>query len=171
MLPYTLWETRKVADPRKATYPQMLDGMGEILDGQGPMQALHLFQTYAKAGGLLKITSSVRKRMEGHLRFAVEQGELVMEKENDTEVKSDTDSRCWIIRKPNQARVMMRELGPRNFSEIPMTELAALILELRVKDEFIGREEIARSVLAHYDLQKLTSLVQRRLKRVMEEYF
>ena len=66
---------------------------------------------------------------------------------------------------------MLRTLGPRSFAEIPMGELAALVLELRCQDEFMGREEISRAVLSHYGLQKLTSLVERRLAQVFKIYF
>ena len=52
-----------------------------------------------------------------------------------------------------------------------MSELAALVLEIRSADEFAGREDIYRGVLEHYGLQKLTALVRRRLDAVLKEYF
>lgn len=168
---FELWETRPVADPRRASPVQFMDGMSEILAAQGPMQGLHLFQTYAKAGGLLKITASVRTRFERVIVQAAKEGAVIIEKENDSEVEDDTDSRCWIVRLADQERVKMRELGPRGFSEVPLSELAALVLELRCTDEFMGKEDIARSILSLYGLQKLTALVQRRLDRVFAEYF
>lgn len=165
------WETRPVADPRRASPAQFMDGMSEILEAQGPMQALELFQTYAKAGGLLKITASVRSRFERVIQDAAKAGTVTIEKENDSEVDDDSDSRCWIVRLDGQDRVKMRTLGPRSFAEVPLSELAAFVLELRCADEFMGKEEIARTILSHYGLQKLTALVQRRLDRVFAEYF
>ncbi len=169
--PYENWQVRPVADPRRASPAQFMDGMHEILAAQGPMQALHLFQTYAKAGGLLKITAPVRSRFERVITEAAEAGSVIIEKENDSEVKDVSDPRAWIVRLKDQDRVKLRSLGSRGFSEIPMSELAAFVLELRCADEFLGREEIARIILSHYGLQKLTALVQRRLDRVMSEYF
>lgn len=168
---YQLWSERPVADPRRASPAQFMDGMGEILAAQGPMQALHLFQTYAKAGGLMKITASVRSRFERVVKDAAKAGTLVIEIENDSEVDDETDPRGWVVRLAEQDRVIMRELGPRSFAEIPLSELAAFVLELRCADEFMGKEDIARTILSHYDLQKLTALVQRRLDRVFSEYF
>lgn len=75
------------------------------------------------------------------------------------------------VRLADQKPVNMRELGDRSFAEVPLSELAALVLELRCEDEFMGREDIARSILSHYGLQKLTALVGRRLDRVLKEYF
>jgi len=169
--PYQEWHTRPVADPRRASPVQFMDGMSEILAAQGPMQALHLFQTYAKAGGLMKITASVRSRFERVILEAAKKGVVIIERENDTEVEDDSDPRCWIIRLADQDKVNMRSLGSRSFAEVPLSELAALVLELRCADEFMGREDIARSILSLYGLQKLTALVQRRLDRVLKEYF
>jgi len=168
---YQEWQARPVADPRRASPVQFMDGMSEILEVQGPMQALHLFQTYAKAGGLMKITASVRSRFERVLEQAAKQDAVAIEKENDSEVDDEADPRCWIVRLTDQPRVIMRTLGPRSFAEIPLSELAAFVLELRCEDEFMGKEDIARAILAHYGLQKLTALVQRRLDRVFKEYF
>ena len=163
LAPYNSWESRAVADPRRASQVQFMDGMTEILEAQGPMQALHLFQTYAKAGGLMKITAPVRSRFKRGILEAAKAGQVVIEKENDSEVEDDSDPRAWIVRLSDQPRVILRTLGDRGFAEIPMSELAALVLELRCADEFMGREDIARAVLSHYGLQKLTALVGRRL--------
>lgn len=165
------WTTRPVADPRRASPTQFMDGMSEILEAQAPMQALELFQTYAKAGGLMKITAPVRSRFERVILQAEKAGDVEIERENDSEVDDDTDPRCWIVRLKGQDRVKMRTLGPRSFAEIPLSELAAFVLELRCADEFMGKEDIARAILSHYGLQKLTALVQRRLDRVFAEYF
>lgn len=168
---YSEWPVRPVADPRKATAAQFMHGLTEILTHEAPIQGLHLFQTYAKAGGLLKITRPVRSRFERVVLEAEKAGSLVIERENDTEIDDEHDPRGWIIRLPEQDRVKIRTLGPRGFAEIPMSELAALILDIRIEDEFMGREEIARAVLDVYGLQKLTALVKRRLDRVLKTAF
>lgn len=168
---FEAWTARPVADPRRASPAQFMDGMSEILTVQAPMQALDLFQTYAKAGGLMKITAPVRSRFERVILQAARDGVVEIEKENDSEVDDDTDPRCWVVRLKDQERVKMRTLGPRSFAEVPLSELAAFVLELRCADEFMGKEDIARSILSHYGLQKLTALVQRRLDRVFAEYF
>lgn len=171
LVPFTEWTPRAVADPRRASQAQFMDGLGEILAAQGPMQGLHLFQTYAKAGGLMKIAASVKSRFKHVILMAEKSGDLLIERENDTESDGPEDSRSWVVRLPDQDRVVLRALGPRSFSEIPLSELAAFVLEIRCQDEFLGREETARLILDHYGLQKLTSLVQRRIARVFEDFF
>lgn len=168
---FTPWPTRKTADPRSASQVQYMHGLTEILQYEAPIQALALFQTYAKASGLLKIAAPVRKKFERALLEGEKAGQVIIEREDDSEVDGPEDSVCWIVRLPDQEPVRLRTLGSRGFAEIPMRELAALVLELRTKDEFMGREDIYRAVLAHYELQKLTALVKRRLDKVLEVYF
>lgn len=170
LLPFSEWAARPVADPRRASQAQFMDGLCEILAAQGPMQGLHLFQTYAKAGGLLKITQPVRSQFKRAVLLAEKAGTLKIERENDSEIDGPEDPRGWIIRLPDQERVSLRTLGPRGFGEIPLSELSAFVLEIRCQDEFLGREDIARMILDHYGLQKLTALVQRRLARVFEAF-
>ena len=168
---YIQWPERATADVRRASQAQYMHGMTEILASEGPMQALSLFQTYAKASGVQKIVARVRKRCERALLEGVKAGHIVMEREDDSEIDGPDDSVGWIVRLPDQPSVIVRSLGKRGFSEIPMSELAALALEIRAQDEFMGREDIYRAVLDHYGLQKLTALVRRRLDKVLEVYF
>ena len=78
--PYTLWPTRKTADPRAATQAQFVHGLTEILEYQAPMQALSLFQTYAKASGLMKIAAPVRRKFERAIQLAEKSGEILVER-------------------------------------------------------------------------------------------
>lgn len=169
--PFTAWPERPTADPRRASQAQYMDGMVEILNSEGPMQALPLFQTYAKASGLLKIAAPVRRQFERALLQGVKDGHIAMERENDPEKKTEDDSVAWICRLPDSPRVIVRDLGHRGFADIPMSELAAVVLEIRTADELMGREEIYRAVLAHYGLLKVTALVKRRLDQVLKDYF
>jgi len=169
--PFTSWPERPTADVRRASQAQYMHGMTEILASEGPMQALALFQTYAKASGVQKIVSSVRKQCERALLAGVKSGEILLEREADSEIDGPDDSVGWIVRLPDQPPVSVRSLGTRGFAEIPMSELAAVALEIRTQDEFMGREDIYRAVLDHYGLQKLTALVRRRLDKVLEVYF
>ena len=169
--PFTPWTQRPTADVRRASLAQYMHGFTEILAAEGPMQALALFQTYGKASGVMKLAAPVRKLCERALLAGEKAGELVIEREDDSEVEGPEDSVCWIVRLPDTSRVIVRDLGNRGFADIPMSELAALVLEIRTQDEFMGREDIYRAVLDHYGLQKLTALVRRRLDKVLEVYF
>lgn len=168
---FTPWPVRATADPRRANQAQFEHGLLEILSFEAPIQALSLFQTYAKASGLMKIAAPVRSQFERALLAAEKSGAVIIERETDPETTGVDDSVCWITRLPDQPRVILRDLGNRGFADIPMSELAAAVLEIRTADELLGREEIYRAVLAHYGLQKVTALVKRRLDAVLANYF
>ena len=170
-IPFTPWTERATADVRRASQAQYMHGMTEILAAEGPMQALNLFQTYGEASGVMKLAGTVRRLCERALLKGVNSGEIILEREEDSEIDGPEDSVGWIVRLPDQPRVIIRDLGNRGFADIPMSELAALVLEFRTQDEFMGREDIYRAVLDHYNLQKLTALVRRRLDKVLEVYF
>ena len=170
-VPLTPWPVRPVADPRRAKQPQFMDGMTEILKFEGPMQALHLFQTYAKAGGLLKVTAGTRSLFVRALHQGVKDGLIALERESDSEISGDDDPIGWVVRLPDTPNVIVRTLGDRSFAEIPTSELAALVLDIRSQDDMLGRDDIYRAVLDHYGLQKLTALVRRRLDHVLAAYF
>lgn len=135
------------------------------------MQALHLFQTYAKASGLMKVTASTRSRCERALKQGAKDGHLAIECEPNSEVDNADDPVGWIVTLSDTPQVVVRSLGARSFAEIPSRELAALVLDIRATDDMLGREDIYRAVLDHYGLQKLTALVRRRLDHVISVYF
>lgn len=168
---FTPWPARKTADPRNASDAQFLHGLTEIVASEGPIQALPLFQTYAKASGLMKIAAPVRKRFERALLAGEKSGAVMITRENDPEAKGEDDSVCWIVRLPDMPEVIVRDLGNRGFADIPMRELAAVVLDVRTSDDLMGRDDIYRAVLAHYGLQKVTALVKRRLDTVLADYF
>lgn len=168
---FTAWEERSLADVRRATPAQLKHGFEAILSAQAPMQALSLFQTYAKASGVQKIVASVRKRLERELLLMEKSGAFVIEREmDDPEANDEGDSVCWIVRLPDQPRTRLRTLGDRGFAEIPLSELAELALEIKTEDEMMGREDITRNILSVYGLQKKTALVDRRMAAVFARF-
>ena len=112
--PYTLWPTRKTADPRAATQAQFVHGLTEILEHQAPMQALSLFQTYVKASGLMKIATPVRRKFERAITLAEKSGVIIVEREPDPEADGPEDSVGWILRLTNQkASLLARSRSAR----------------------------------------------------------
>lgn len=165
---FTSWEERSTADPRRATQAQYMHALCEILEAEGPMQALPLFQTYAKASGLLKVASTVRRLFERALLAGEKTGEIIIEREIDPETDGIDDSASWICRLPDQPNVIVRTIGTRGFAEIPMSELEVVVGQIKAADKTLEPADIYRAVLDHYELQKVTALVKRRLNAVLE---
>jgi len=163
---YTVWNDRKLVDPRGATHAQFADGMSAIISDEGPVMALKIFQTFCKAAEVNRVGPAIRPKFERALHKMIDDGVVIAENE-----LNDDDIRTWIIRMPDQPTTRVRTLGDRGFGEIPLAELAEVLLEIRAEHELIGREELYRAVLAKYELIRMTNLVERRLDKALSDYF
>ena len=75
---------------------------------------------------------------------------------------TSASSRC-----PTSRRCRCGERGPRSLHEIPGTEIAEVMLAIRVEHDLIGRDELFRAVLAAYKLRRLTQASEIRLNDVL----
>ena len=72
---------------------------------------------------------------------------------------------------PSQPLVRTRTLGRLTLHEVPDAELAEFMLEFRVADELISREERYRKVLNEYGLNRLSQATSNRLEYVLNTWF
>ncbi|MGI9521681.1 MAG: hypothetical protein ACR2PG_08535 [Hyphomicrobiaceae bacterium] len=165
---YQSWPPRALADPRRATETQLKAGFVEIVTAEGPVLALRVLQAYAKAGGVSRLTPSFRPKMIRTLQLLIDGGELIAVDEYGC---AEEDPSRFVLRTPDQSTVRPRTLGDRSFDEIPPSEIAELALEIRIRHELIGEEELTRKVLSHYGLKRLTGLVKRHMDLVLTTYF
>jgi len=162
---YVEWTPERLVDPRAAKVEQIVHGMEQIVAAEGPVMASRVFRIFSKAGGLSRIYDETRRSFLHALRDALGNGTLVAEKE------ASEDPATWILRLPSQQRVRVRTLGSRTLHEVPATELAEVMLEIRVENELISREELFRKVLGEYGLTRLTEATANRLYFVLETWF
>lgn len=165
MTAYRDWAPVPLADPRSATVPQLVFGMTEIVEAEGPVIADRVFHLFAKASGLGRIYEATRRRMIVGLRQALRDGVILSESEGSE------DPGNWVLRLPSQDRVSVRTLGGRTLHEVPAAEVAEIMLEIRVRDELISRDELFRAVLAQYDLIRLTEATRNRLDYILRTWF
>ena len=162
---YVEWVPAQLVDPRAANSEQIIHGMEQIIATEGPVMASRVFQIFARAGGLGRIYEETRQSFLGALQTALDEGVLVAEQE------ASDDPATWIVRLPSQPLVRIRTLGSRTLHEVPAAEMAEFILEFRVADELISREELFRKVLNEYGLNRLTEATTNRLEYVLNTWF
>lgn len=162
---YVEWTPARLVDPRAATAEQIIHGMEQIISAEGPVMASRVFRIFSRAGGLNRIYVETKRSFLHALRTAVGKGIFVAEKE------ASEDPTSWILRLPSQKRVRIRTLGSRTLHEVPATELAEVMLEIRVENELISREELFRQVLGEYGLSRLTEATTNRLDFVLTTWF
>ena len=159
--PYAEWSPVRVADPRAATPEQFLDGFRKICADEGPIIEDRLYALYARAAELGRVYGPVRQKFERALQTALEAKHLIASRETF----GAHDER--VITLPDQPPVSVRERGPRSLHEIPGTEIAEVMLVIRVEHDLIGRDELFRAVLAAYKLKRLTQASESRLNDVL----
>ncbi len=162
---YREWTPVRLVDPRGATVEQLIHGLELIVEAEGPVMASRVFTIFAKAGGLGRIYEPTRKRFILALKDALRKGVFLSERE------ASEDPGTWILRPPSRQAVHVRELGSRTLHEVPATELAEVMLEIRVQIELISKEELFRQVLEGYGLIRLTAATTDRLDYVLATWF
>ena len=159
MRAYCDWQKTPLADPRRATVPQLIHGMSLIIEAEGPIVASRVFGLFARAGDLGRITAATQKRFD-----------LALEKAQEDEVilaSSEHDPENPVLRLPDQPSVDIRTLGSRSLHEVPIDEIAENMLEILVRDDLISREEIFREILGQYGLIRLTTASRKRLETAL----
>ncbi len=71
---------------------------------------------------------------------------------------------------PDQEPITVRERGSRTLHEIPATEIAEVMLDIRLQHELISKEDLFRAVLKSYSLIRLTSASEERLAAILETW-
>ena len=165
---YQDWPLQRLVDVRSGTQAQYEMGFTKIIEAEGPMVCYRAYQLFAKASEVGKITAPTKARLDRALQVMIDKGELIAEVETD---EGDEDLSKQIIRLKDQPIVRLRSRGSRSIDEIPPSELAEVILHFSSQDEWLGKEDVFRLVLEHYELQKLTALGRRCLENAMQRYF
>ena len=165
---YLIWPSRPVADPRGATEAQLRAAFVEIVGVEGPVLAQRVFQAYSRAGGVARVTAAFRPKLTRALKSLIDDGSLIAADEYG---EGDENPMMLVLRTPAQPAVRLRTLGDRSFNDIPPSEIAERMLEIRAERDLIGKEELTREVLDAYGLKRLTSLVARHVDLVIEKYF
>ena len=162
---YKEWPTAPLVDPRGAKAEQLIHGMEQIVAVEGPIMASRVFHIFSKAGGLNRIYDETKRAFLQALKTAIDDGVFLAEQE------ASDDSATWILRLPTQPPARVRTLGSRTLHEVPAAELAEYMLEFRVQNELISREDLFRKVLHEYGLTRLTEATTNRLDYVLDTWF
>ena len=164
LAPYADWTATKVADPRHASSDQFFVGFESICRAEAPVIEDRLYALYARAADLGRVYGPVRAKFERALRDAKEKKRLIVSREEFGEHAEN------VITLPDQAPVVTRTRGDRSLHEIPGSELAEVMLAIRVEHDLIGREELFRLMLQTYGLKRLTQASENRLNDVLKTW-
>ena len=161
--PYISYEGESGPDPRHANPAQVAEGLCRIIDVEGPMLAKRTYNIYLRGCGIHKLGGELRRTMNKALQLAIRKGQVVLEDE------SGKGGLIYSIARTTGAPpVLVRDRGPRDFEEIPPSELQ-LVARGLAKDGGLepGSDAHLRIVLDFFDLKRLTVQVGTTLLEIL----
>lgn len=158
--PYETWDPHDFGDLLEATTDEVIRGLREIVDVEGPIRSERAYQLLANACGIQRIRRRTRSKLNSAAAQAARTRRLVA---------VDPWDKAGQIHKtlhmPDSPPVVLRERGPRTLYEIPPEEIAALMRKITARERPKSEEELFRQVLDVYDLQRLTKKAREYLKK------
>ncbi|OFV90777.1 MAG: hypothetical protein A3G76_11445 [Acidobacteria bacterium RIFCSPLOWO2_12_FULL_65_11] len=158
---YSEWPIRPLPDPTEARLTDVVAGLVSIVEHEGPMTVQRACQVFVKASGGQRVGKNYRTALHRALHRAERDGYLVTRDELHVR---DFDE--WIVRLTGAPVAIVRRRGPREFSEIPASELAALMQELSAKEPALTGIELYREVLGFYETRRMTENIAKTLQHV-----
>lgn len=155
------------ADPRAANSD--IDAIAEdlmlIIEAEAPILAKRAYDIYLRSCGIQRMGGELRKIMNKALQSLITKGRVVSEDE-----LAKGGLLYTIVRPKNTPSVIIRTRGPRDFSEIPPSELLSVAKKLVLnKGVSEGSDEHLRAILDFFDLSRLTSQVKEALLNVLRK--
>ena len=146
-----------------ATPAQVADGLVRIINREGPMLAKRAYDLYLRGDGVRRMGGELKRSMNRALQHAIRQGRVVKEDEMGSGGLVNS-----IVRSAGAPAVVLRERGPRDFEEIPPSELQ-LVARRLVRDQGFesGSDAHLRAVLEFFDLRRLTVQVGTRMLDIL----
>jgi very-short-patch-repair endonuclease len=148
LLPYQAWTPRVLPRPDTAPLPAVLAGLQEIVAAEGPIHAQRAYRLYTLAAGGRRVGTEMRRAFHAATRQALRAGGI---RQLDDEIVPLDEKTLYAPGKPT---VLVRELGPRQLSDVPRSEVAKLIRYLGL--ERAADDVLKRAVLDAYGLVRLT---------------
>lgn len=152
IIPYKAWDKRPLPNPRKASVEEVMSGLIEIIDAEGPILSNRLYRLYIEACGEKRIDIMINVAFTRAVDRAIKRGLA----EQNLEYTGDNNDKKQVFLIPNTPKVLLRTRGDRMFSEIPSAEIAKLMNCLLAEKNSISGDELIRAVLKHYEMKQVS---------------
>jgi hypothetical protein len=149
LLPYQAWTPRVLPRPDTAPLPVVMAGLREIVAAEGPIHAQRAYRVYTLAAGGRRVGPEMRRAFHAATHQALRAGDI---RQLDDEIVPLDEKTLYAPGKPT---VLVRELGPRQLSDVPRSEVAKLIRYLGLQGA--ADDVVKRAVLNAYGLVRLTA--------------
>ncbi|WP_196073285.1 AAA domain-containing protein [Nakamurella alba] len=153
---YVEWVPRELPPVSQGNRKQILPGILDIVGVEGPILAGRLYRLYAKAAGQNRTGAAIKRVLADVVKHALRDGTLARIDDRSTPEEIT-------LYLPETEPVLVRDRGPRDLTDIPRSEVRALmdLLELGAELDEDGR----RAVLGEYGITRLTGKARAYLDR------
>lgn len=149
--PYKSWPSRPLAELSFATSQTIGQGLAEIVASEGPMHALFAYQLYVKAAGGQRVGKEIRRTFNQAANAAIQSGLIAQLKDSQV---GQIDKTLYA---PGTQGVIVRELGPRQLTDVPRSEIHTLMKQLGLSLPLGSAER--RTILDALGLTRMTERV------------
>ena len=125
LAPYPEWRSH-APDPRSATLDEVAEALLGIVNVEGPVLESRAYQAYIRASGAQRLGPQIRRILNRALAKLEREKHVIVER-----VSRESGYRNALLRTPETDQVRMREIGPRAFDEVPLSEISALVRRVR----------------------------------------
>ncbi len=156
---YQQYHGSDLPDPKVTPVQLLTAKLAEIVEIEGPATVHTILDRYRVAAGFGKLRGPTKEALEAALRIAITSRRVVC---------LSTNADDWtgnVIALPSSPRVRLRERGPRDLSNVPVDEIAALVKHLELAGE--AEEIVFAKVLEAYDLVRKTDAAKDRIRSAM----
>ncbi|MGP7999539.1 MAG: AAA domain-containing protein [Streptosporangiaceae bacterium] len=148
LLPYHAWTPRTLPHPDTTPLPAIIAGLQEIVGAEGPIHAERAYRLYILAAGGEKVGPAIRRTFHKATRQALRKG---LTRQLDDGITDPNQKTLYVPGKPS---TLVRDLGPRELTDVPRSEVAKLIKYL--SGQGAADDTIKRAVLNAYGLVQLS---------------
>jgi very-short-patch-repair endonuclease len=150
MARHQAWPSRPLPDTHYASQRSIIEGVIEIVTGEGPVVTDRVYELYVRASGGRRVTKTVRDVMDEAVGIAIRSGllEQVHNKIAERAVRT--------LYLPGTPPVVLRRRGDRELEDIPPAEVAAAAGHILMEDPRISDAELKRVLLTAYERVRLT---------------
>lgn len=155
------------SDPRTSSINLVSEGIVRIIEVEGPVVAKRVYDIYLRGCGIRRMGRELKSIMNKALAHAIREGRIVSMDET-----GKGGLLFSVVRVTGSLPFILRTRGPRTFDEIPPSELNAVARYLVEFDGLsFGSEEHMRTILAWFDLKRLTNQVGNSLRDIINRQF
>jgi len=161
---YPVFTGTELPDPRISHYSELIGALVDIVSVEGPVTIKTVLDRYRAGCGLGKLRGPTRDALTNAMSFALTSKRIVRLTTDHGDAEAD------VVALPSSPPVLLRERGPRDLEEIPVNEIAALMVLLGIEsgeDTEEDEEETFRRVLEVYGLKRLTETARARLSAAL----